>query len=568
MAQPVIFVVDDDPASLTLLRAELSKRYAADYQVVCESSAVAGLNRLAEMKEDGQEVAVLLADCIMPEMPGEEFLDRAQVLHPQARRGLLINFSDRGSAQSVLRAMAVGQIDSYGPKPLGPADEAFHHFVTTFLHDWTHIAQRRFEMVRVVGEQWAPRCHELRDLLNRNDIPYGFYDVNSERGREILAEAGAGSLELPVTVLFNGQALANPSNQELASALHENTIYDLTGVPEDEVVDTVIAGAGPAGLSAAVYAASEGLHTVVVEREAIGGQAGKSANIRNYLGFPTGIRGDELASRAYRQAWLFGADFTFTQEAVALKRDGNLYRLALSGDTEVTARSVVLAMGVSYRPLGIPSLDRFTGAGVFYGSATSEARAMTGETVCIVGGGNSAGQAAIHLSSYAREVILVTMDSSLQVSMSEYLIAELTACNNIQVRVNSTVSGGGGDGRLGWLEIQNVATGEKETIRLAALFVQIGATPHTAWLPDGILRDEQGFILTGRDLVTNVRSVAGRPTAGWLEERDPYPLETSLPGVFAIGDVRYGSVKRVASAAGDGSIVVAYLHQYLVSLPV
>jgi len=558
MNKPFIVAVDDNSQSLDLIIQELRKRYAADYEIVCEQSSVSALHWLEELAQTGQEVALLLADCWLPEISGIEFLMRAHKLHPEAKRGLLLDRMDSTPGQLILHATTMGMIDTFGLKPWRPADEGFHKFITRFLEEWGREHRPQFEVVRIMGEQWARRSHELRDLLDRNGIPYGFYDVNSEEGQTLLKQANAPAEPLPVVVLFNGQILVDPSNTELAKALGTRTGYDGGNGLSSQTVDVMIVGAGPAGLSAAVYGASEGLQTVIVEREALGGQAGTSSRIRNYLGFPMGISGGELATRAYQQAWLFGATFIFTQEAVGLETRGNERVVRLSDGSEIVSRTVILAMGVSYLRLGIPGLDRLIGTGVFYGAAGSEAVVMKGEDVFVIGGGNSAGQAALHLAKYANQVTILVRGQSLAETMSEYLIQEISASATIKVRLNTHVIDGGGEDRLEWLLLENTVTGETERVSTVALFVLIGATPHTDWLPAEIRRDPQGYIITGQDLM-----VDGKPPAGWPLERAPLLVEASMPGVFVVGDVRHRSVKRVASAVGEGSIAIQLIHQYL-----
>ncbi|HEX6385024.1 MAG TPA: FAD-dependent oxidoreductase [Anaerolineae bacterium] len=556
--KPTIVAVDDEASSLAMIEQELRKRYGADYEIFCANSPVAALHSLKELREGGNRVAVVLAGCWMAEMDGADFIQRAHKLHPGARRGLLVNWGDRTAAESIQYAMALGIIDAYSPIPWTSGDEAFHHFVTRFLEEWSREHQHQVEVVKVVGERWSRRSHELRDLLERNSIPYGFYDEDSKEGRTLLEQAQWLEEPLPVVILLDGQVLGNPSNTELANALVTSTIYDISGVPEKEVVDVVIIGAGPAGLSTAVYGASEGLWTVVVEREAIGGQAGMSARIRNYLGFPTGISGNELAIRAYQQAWLFGADFTFTQEAIDLETRANERVVVLSDGIKVAGRTVVLAVGVAYRRLQAPGLEDLIGAGVFYGAVGSEATAMKGQEVFVVGGGNSAGQAAVHLAKYANQVTLLVLEDSLSIHMSEYLIREIENSDNIEARLHTVVIEGRGEHRLEWLVLQDTHSGQIETVPAAALFVLIGAVPRTDWLPPTIQRDQQGYILTGQALIRD-----GNLPSQWPLERPPLLLETSIPGVFAVGDVRHRSVKRVASAVGEGSIAVQLIHQYL-----
>lgn len=558
MPKPTILAIDNSEDALNVIEQELRRRYSADYEVVCELSESAALDKLAALRSAGRQLAVVLADCSLDQMSGTHFLLHARELHPDARRGLLVSWGDKSAAQTIIQAMALGYIDAYAVKPLSSPDESFHNFITGFLGDWSREHRPQSEMVRVVGERWARRSHELRDVLERNSIPFGFYEADSEEGRALLDRCRPFDGTLPVVVMFDGRWMADPSNVELADALHTSTLFDFSGIPQGEVVDVVIVGAGPTGLSAAVYAASEGLHTVVIEREAMGGQAGMSSRIRNYLGFPTGISGNELAARAYHQAWLFGADFTLTQEVVGLRPQGATRVVVLSDGTELASRTVILAMGAKYRQLDIEGIQPFIGAGVFYGAASAEAVAMRGKDVFVVGGGNSAGQAALHLARYARQVTLVVRGDSLERSMSEYLIMEIDGAANVYVRLNSEVVDGGGEHHLEWLQLANNVTGETENLPAAALFVMIGAVPQTGWLPPEIECDERGYVVTGQALVR-----PGVEATRWPLDRPPFLLETSLPGVFAAGDVRHRSVKRVASAVGEGSIAIQFIHEYL-----
>lgn len=552
MTKPNMLLVDDHEQDLNTVSQELFKRYGADYDIICETSAKAALYRLEALKAADAQVAIVLADLWMPEMTGVDFLNEAHDLHPLAKRTLLIEWGDRTSTEPILQAATLGWIDHYTVKPLTTPDEQFHRHITEQLDDWSRQNQPNAEMVQVVGEQWDARSHEIRDILDRFGVPFGFYDVNSEKGRALLQQIGHPNGPFPLVIMYDGRVLTNPSNQEAADAFGVNE--DFAG----ETFDLLIIGAGPSGLSAAVYGASEGLRTMVVEREVYGGQAGTSAHIRNYLGFPTGIDGRELANRAYLQAFLFGAQFYFLQQATNLRADGDNRIITLSNGVELTGKAVVLAMGASYRKLGIESCDCFTGAGVFYGGTMTEAQAMKGQTVFVAGAGNAAGQAVIHLSTYADRVILLVRGESLDESMSDYLIQEIEATDNIEVRLNTEIVGGEGNRRLERLVLKNTETGATETIDAVALFVMIGAEPHTDWLPESILRDREGFIFTGADFART-----GKLPEGWSLKRQPYLFETSMPGVFAVGDVRHRSVKRVASAVGDGGIAVQLVHEYL-----
>ena len=555
MDKPIIMAVDGDAEVLRRIERELRTRYAADYEIICEPSAEGALQRLTALKTAGSEVALLLAADWMPEMPGIEFLTCAHELHPHAKRALTTTIHDYWAnfpfTQAILHAITLRQIDHYIFKPHTAPDERFHKSITELLEGWSSQHRGRLELGQIVGEPWAARSHELRDLFQRNRIAYGFYDVQSAQGQALLRHAQALDGPFPVVILFGERVLRDPSNVELADAITGHIR------PEQGLYDLTIVGAGPAGLSAAVYGASEGLRTVVIERQAIGGQAGMSSLIRNYLGFPLGISGGDLAARAWNQAWMFGARFSFMRQVAGLRVEGDSRIVVLSDGTEIASRAVVLAMGVTYRRLGIPQLDALTGAGVFYGATGTEAQALQGQQVCVAGGGNSAGQAALHLGKFAERVTMLVQGNSLAESMSEYLMSEIAASANIDVRLRTQVIDGGGRQRLEDLVLQDLASGATETLPTAALFVLIGAEPHTAWLPPAIARDRQGFVLTGTELLADGNDVE------WPLPRSPLLLETSVPGVFSAGDVRHGSVKRVASAVGEGAIAVRQVHEYL-----
>ena len=494
----------------------------------------------------------MLADQWLPEATGTQFLARVRQLHPAARRVLLITWGDQASSGPILRATVLGDIDAYVVKPGTPPDEHFHRFVTEQLDEWGRSNLPGLEVVRVIGQKWAARSHELRELLGRNGIPFGFYPAGGRDGQRLLQEAGAAGKTLPAVVLFDGQVLADPSNAEVGEAL------GLHVKPAGGCYDVTVIGAGPAGLAAAVYSASEGLSTVVLEPEAIGGQAGTSSLIRNYLGFPTGVSGGDLAVRAYTQAWNFGAEYVYGNPAASLRPEGSELVVTVADGTEIRSRAVVVASGMAYRRLGIPELDALTGVGVFYGAAASEAKAVQGSEVFVVGGANSAGQAAVHLAKYAAQVTLLVRGHSLADSMSEYLIREIDAAPNIAVRCRVAVTGGAGQNRLESLTLTDLESSAAETVGAGALFVLIGAEPRTQWLPATVRRDQSGFVMTGTDLTDD-----GRPTGDWPLRRLPMFLESSVPGVFAVGDVRSGSVKRVASAVGEGSIAIRLVHDYL-----
>ena len=549
--EPVLLLVHD-PRTRDRVEAELRKRYGADYQVITAGSDQEALGVLGQLRDDQRQVGLVLADQWLPEATGTELLARVRQLHPAARRVLLTTWGDQASVEPILRATVLGDIDAYVVKPGTPPDERFHRFVTEQLDEWGRSNLPGLEVVRVVGEEWAARSHELRELLGRNGIPFGFYPADSPEGQRLLEEAGAAGKALPEVVMFDGRVLADPSNAEVGEAVGVQT------KPGGGCYDVTVIGAGPAGLAAAVYGASEGLSTIVLEPEAIGGQAGTSSLIRNYLGFPTGVSGGDLAVRAYTQAWNFGAEYVYSNPATGLRPEGSELVVTVADGSEVRSRAVVVATGMAYRRLGIPALDALTGAGVFYGAAASEAKAMKDSEVFVVGGANSAGQAAVHLARYAAQVTVLVRGRSLADSMSEYLIREIESAPNITVRHRVAVTGGAGQSRLEHLTLTDLESGAAETVDAAALFVLIGAEPRTQWLPDAVRRDQAGFVVTGTDLLPG-----GRPDERWPLRRLPMFLESSLPGVFAAGDVRHGSVKRVASAVGEGSIAIRLVHDHL-----
>jgi thioredoxin reductase (NADPH) len=551
MAKPVVLLADGSRMR-GRVEAELRKRYGADYQVIVAGSTEEAVDVLGRLRDDGSQVALVLADRQLPGMTGTELLARVRQLHPPARRALLISWGDRSSMEAVAEATVLGDLDAYAVTPGTPPDERFHQVITEQLGEWGRSNLPGLEVVRVVGEPWAARSHELRELLGRNGVPFGFYPAGGPEAQRLLEEAGAAGTALPAVVMFDGRVLANPANAEVAEALGVSTR------PGGSRYDVTVIGAGPAGLAAAVYGASEGLSTVVLEPEAIGGQAGTSSLIRNYLGFPSGVSGGDLAVRAYTQALSFGAEYVYGNPASALRPDGAELVVTLADGSEVRSRAVIVATGVAYRRLGIPALDALTGAGVFYGAASSEAKAMKDREVFVAGGANSAGQAAVHLARYAAQVTVLVRGHSLADSMSEYLIREIESAPNIAVRPRVAVTGGGGPGRLERLTVTDLESGAAETVPAAALFVLIGAEPRTQWLPDAVRRDQSGFVLTGSDLLQD-----GQPDEQWPLRRPPMLLESSLPGLFAAGDVRHGSVKRVASAVGEGSIAIRLVHDHL-----
>ena len=552
--RPVILAVCDAPEDMRRIERELRTRYEADYRVVCEGSAEAGSRALRHLEETADEVALVLADQQMRGTSGVEFLTRVGEVHPTARRLLLTSPMVRSSGSILPQAMALGRIDYFEPKPGPPPNDTFHAIVTDLLEEWSRPRRSRTRpTIRVVGERGCPRSYEIRDLFERYLVSCAFYPADSEEGRRLLREKERTAENLPVLVMPDGAVLVDPSNERVA-----DVYAGADALPRERDFDLIVVGGGPAGLGSAVYASSEGLSTLVVEGEAVGGQAGTSSRIRNYLGFPRGISGQKLAREAFHQAASFGTDFSLMRSATGLRRARERLVVALSDGTEVSGRAVVVATGASYRRLNVPELEALTGVGVFYGAATTEAPAMKGREVYVVGGANSAGQAAMHLSKYASRVTLLVRGASVSATMSDYLVKEIEAKDNVRVRLNTTVMGGGGAGRLEHLTLQGSPAEPPETVGASAVFVLIGAQPRTGWMPNEIERDEKGFIVTGSDL-----TVGDGSPGQWPLEHAPLRLETSMPGVFAVGDVRYGSVKRVSSAVGEGSVAVQQVHEYL-----
>jgi thioredoxin reductase (NADPH) len=552
MSQPVILLVAHDGALLYALAGDLGRRFAADYRILAARSSAEALAVLEPLAAATEEVALVV---VARELPGPGWLElllRARELHPGAKRVLLEHRGEWASGEPIVRAMTLGQLDYVLFRPWRPVEQNLYLPVSDFLAGWEKSRAPGVEAIRVVGPTWAASSHQLRDTLARAGIPYGFYPDDSEDGRRLLEEAGEDGARLPVVVFRRGTVLVDPSHAELVAALGLQTR------PATGGCDVLIVGAGPAGLAAAVYAASEGLQTRVLEPAIPGGQAGTSSLIRNYLGFPHGVSGEDLTWRAFEQAWLFGADLVLAQAATGLEARGSDRMVRLSDGGEVAARAVILATGVAWRRLGVPALEALAGSGVFYGAAGTEARAMRGEDVFVVGAGNSAGQAALHLARFAASVTIVAVERDLGERMSDYLVQQIEATPNVTRRMRHEVVDGHGRGRLEGLTLRDRDSGETTAVDASAVFVLIGAEPRTDWLHGVVERDERGYVLTGRDLVEG-----GRPPTGWPLQRAPLLLETSLPGVFAAGDVRYRSVKRVASAVGEGAIAVQLVHEYL-----
>jgi thioredoxin reductase (NADPH) len=540
-ARPAILAVDPDGDAVKRITDEL-QRYAADYEVVCGRSGKDALARLEKMKESGQPVAIVFAGPWLPDASGEALLERVHTIHPHAKRALLIgwgDWADEPTAQAIRRAMGLGHIDYYVIKPWSSPDELFHRYVTEFLQEWTRANAPGRREITVVADPWSPRGYELRNLLARNGVPHAFHACSSAEGTRLLREQGREGMPEPIVVLLDGEVLVDPSNADLAARGYRVT----TELSDPGAFDVVIVGAGPAGLAAAVYASSEGLRALVVERVSIGGQSASSARIRNYPGFQRGISGAEFAQRSFQQAWVFGTEFLLMREVDGLRSENGAHFVNVRAGSEIEAKSVVLAMGVEYRRLGLSALEEREGSGIFYGYSTSDAQQFTGKQVFVVGGGNSAGQAAVHLSRFAARVHVLCRGENLATSMSRYLLNEIEGRENIEVRLGTiAVDCSGGE----WLEeiVLRDRDGERTRLPAHAVFVLIGASPHTDWLPDEVERDERGFLVTGGG---------------------DHMFETTVSGVFAIGDVRASSVKRVASAVGEGSVVIQQVHRYLES---
>jgi thioredoxin reductase (NADPH) len=547
--KPILLTVDDDPGVSRAVARDLRRQYGHEYRVVRTESGPQALEALRELKLRGDLVAVLLADHRMPDMTGLEFLEEAMDLFPHARRALLTAYADTDAA---IEAINVVDLDHYLLKPWDPPEEKLYPVVDSLLQMWLDADERPVSHTQVVGHRWSVRSFEVRDFLARNSVPYRWLTSEEPEGERLLSAAGVDADGIPLVVTPAGDYLVDPSIGALADRV------GLSTMPTTDFYDVVIVGGGPAGLGAAVYAASEGLRTVLVERQATGGQAGQSSRIENYLGFPDGVSGTQLTDRARRQAHKFGAEILTARDVVGLDVRPSSRAVRFDDGGEVVAHAVLLATGISYRKLDVPGSDDLTGRGIFYGSTLTEAPACAGDEVFIVGGANSAGQAAVFLSRHARRVTMLVRASGLESSMSHYLIRQLGEIPNIDVRLDTEVLAVEGDDHLEALTVCNRAAGTNETVKASHLFVFIGAAPRTEWLQDVIARDTRGFVLTGPDLL-----VGGNRPRGWRLDRDPYFLEASAPGVFAAGDVRANSVKRVASAVGEGAMAIQLIHGYL-----
>ena len=551
-ALTAILTVDDDPGVSRAVARDLRARYGGQYRIVRAESGIAALDALKELRLRGDEVAVLLADYRMPQMNGVEFLEEAMRFYPAARRVLLTAYADTNAA---IEAINVVDLDYYLLKPWDPPEEKLYPVIDEQLDAWRASNHQAVHVTKVVGHRWSARCSEVREFLARNEVAYRWFNSDEPDGERLLAAAGADGRTLPLIITPDGETMIAPSDTDLASKV------GLSTTPAKDFYDLVVIGGGPAGLGAAVYGASEGLKTVLIERTATGGQAGQSSRIENYLGFPDGVSGAQLTLRARMQAQKFGAELLTTREVVGLDVKGSARGIRFADGGTLGAHSIILATGVTYRQLSAPGLEELTGRGVYYGSALTEASACIDQDVYIVGGANSAGQAAVYLSRHAKSVTLLVRGPSLERSMSYYLIQQCDAIGNLNVRTCTEVIRADGDGHLEQLTLRNTADGSTETVDAGMLFVFIGAAPLTDWLDGVVVRDDHGFVVAGPDL-----SVSGEKPPGWQLDRAPYHLETSVPGVFVAGDARAESAKRVASAVGEGAMAVMLVHRYLEKL--
>lgn len=549
MDQPIIFVIDDDIQVLRAITRDLKNKYRKDYRILSTASAKEALSSLLELKNKGDAVAIFISDQRMPEMEGVDFLQQAKEYYDDAKKVLLTAYSDTGAA---IKAINDVRLDYYLTKPWDPPEEKIYPVIDDLLDDWQNNFHPDFKGIKLLGYQFSPKSHHVKEFLSGNLIPYLWLDAGSEEGAQLMQLNDLSPKDLPVIFFEDGTVLPSPEIIDVAKRI------GLNPEAKNEVYDVVIIGAGPAGLAASVYGSSEGLKTLLVERKAPGGQAGTSSRIENYLGFPTGLSGADLTRRAISQAVRFGTDFLAPQSVKAIAMQDNYKKLILDDGKEIITKSIVITTGVDYRQLTTPGVEKFTGAGVYYGAANTEATACKNNVVFVVGGGNSAGQAAMYLSKFARQVNILIRRDSLSYTMSSYLIDQINGVSNIAVCTGREIVEAKGNERLEQLSIQNVNTGEVYTEEAAALYIFIGAKPFTEWLQADIITNDKGFIETGRDLqrYDNFKKI-------WKLERDPYLLETSSPGIFAAGDVRSGAMNRVASAVGEGSMAISFVHKYL-----
>ena len=553
MKKPLIFAVDDDPQVLQAIVRDLRAEYRKNYRIVSTESANQALEALKEFKLTNQPVALFLSDQRMPEMLGVDFLERAMELYPDAKRVLLTAYSD---IEAAIKAINDVQLDYYLMKPWDPPEEKLYPVLNEYLDIWQAGFRPQFDGIKVAGYQWSPKSHDIKEFLAGNLVPYRWFDVaTSEEAKQLVSLAELGHTDLPAVFFEDGSHLKDPDVMEVARKI------GMRPEASEDMYDVVIIGAGPAGLAAAVYGASEGLKTLLIEKRAPGGQAGTSSRIENYLGFPTGLSGAELTRRALTQATRLGAEFLSPQEVAAIRTRDTYKILTLSDGSEVKCRSVITTTGVDYRRLETKGIEDFTGAGVYYGAASTEAAACQDGQVYVAGGGNSAGQAAMYLAKFAGQVHIIIRRDSLSYSMSQYLVEQIANTENIEVLTHTVVVEASGEDRLSRLTLENVASKERRQVDASALFIFIGAKPYTEWIPPEIIRNERGFLETGNELKhhDSFRRL-------WKLDREPLPLETSSPGIFAAGDVRAGAMNRVASAVGEGSMAIKLVHEYLASL--
>jgi thioredoxin reductase (NADPH) len=553
MAKPILLSVDDDSDVLRAIERDLRSKYGAEYRVIGSDSPEGALTLLKQLKVRNDSVALLLADQRMPHMDGVEFLQEGMQIFPDAKRALLTAYADTNAAISAINQ---ANINYFFLKPWDPPAEHLYPQLDDLLDDWRASYRPTFEGIRVLGTRWSPKSYELRDFLARNRVPYQWIDVelsvNDPETKRLLEALGPEAANLPIVLFPDGTKLLESVPAEVAQRVGLRTRA------QTDFYDLAIVGGGPAGLAAAVYGASEGLHTVMVEREAPGGQAGMSSRIENYLGFPMGLSGGDLARRAVVQAQRFGVEILSPQEAISVRTEGPYRMLKFADATEISCHALMIATGVQWRRLQAPGIDRLQGAGVYYGGGSTEALRCKGEIIYVIGGANSAGQAAMNFAKYAERVVIVVRGSSLSSTMSQYLIDQIKEMPNIQIWPNASVAEAHGETHLEEISFLCSDTNKLERVPASAMFIFIGALPRTDWLADVVERDERGFVLTGPDLLRD-----GQRPKGWALDRDPYLLETNIAGIFAVGDVRHGSVKRVASGVGEGSVAVQFIHQYL-----
>ena len=553
MAKPTLLTVDDDPNVLKAIERDLRSRYGEKYRVLRANSGQAGLELLHELRGREDAVALLLADQRMPQMDGIGFLNEARKVYPEAKRALLTAYADTSAAINAINEVSVHY---FFLKPWDPPGQHLYPVIDDLLEDWNASYRPPYEGIRVLGTRWSSKAYDLRDFLARNHVPYQWIDVElsaeDPEVKQLIASVGEDAHQLPLTLFPDGTRMFQATPAELAEKIGLRTRS------ETQFYDLAIVGGGPGGLAAAVYGASEGLKTVMIDREAPGGQAGLSSRIENYLGFPSGLSGADLARRAVMQAQRFGVEIIAPQEVVGLRAEGPYRILKLADGNEISCHAVLIATGVQWRRLEIPGVEHLQGSGVYYGGGSQEAISCKGETVYIIGGANSAGQAALNFSQHAEKVVILIRGDSLSASMSRYLIDQIEKTPNIQLWTHAAAIEVHGDTHLEEISVQCSDTDTVDRVPANAMFIYIGALPRTDWLEGSVVRDERGFVVAGPDLLKN-----GKHPAGWNLDRDPFLLESSMPGVFVVGDVRYGSIKRVASAVGEGAIAVQFIHRYM-----